>query len=493
MRLFSSFPVVLILAFGTVITCAQSAIDSRETTTRQSLNMKSLLSVPLSKISAVFMRNNALRPSARMNQNYNSAPGAPLVFTSPVFNQSISDTATLVQTSTAQGDPYVTPVTRIVSSDSGVNDTAPLYTYHNCNYTAANSAAPCVGAFMVSQNNPGDLHNGVWGINPIAIQRHGSVNSLTYGVEANVFNETGIDPGPPSSPSRAMSQIFGIAATINGNLAGTTHGTSAFLVTDENSGSYWYDGLWVERAIYAALEAGPVGGGSDLQWSVVSNPAGSAWPQHNFASIPQADIESWWDGHGSVLEVLKRQFVPSAGPHPIGCYNYTFSTTLRQQFCDDGSSVFLPAPGAAAIRITPDANGETSAAVSVTNADNNTYAFLVEKNGATTIRNSLTVTSAARADSFQIGANTVLSSGLNGYHGSGAKVQISDGSGTKGDLPKYDPSGNITDSGVSATRVLVASPKAKAGHVACIKSIGPPIQIGSCSTQPDATGACSCS
>ena len=113
-----------------------------------------------------------------------------------------------MQTSTAQGDPYVTPVTRIVSSDAGVNDTAPLYTYHNCDYTVASSAAPCVGAFMVSQNNPGDLHNGVWGINPIAIQRHGSANSLTYGVEANIFNETGLDPGPPASPSRAMSQIF---------------------------------------------------------------------------------------------------------------------------------------------------------------------------------------------------------------------------------------------------------------------------------------------
>ena len=159
-----------------------------------------------------------------------------------------------------------------------------------------------------------------------------------------------------------MSQVFGIAATIAGNHPGITHGTSAFLVTDENSGSYWYDGLWVERAIYAALEAGPVGGGSDLQWSVVSNATGSASPQRNFASIPQADIASSWNGHGSVLEVLKRQFVPSSAAHPAGCYDYTFSTALRQQFCDDGSNVFLPASNAAAIRITPDANGETAAA-----------------------------------------------------------------------------------------------------------------------------------
>ncbi len=484
-------PFAIVLSLSATFACSQSPPDPHNIT-HQDLSLKSLLTAPVSKLSEVFTRNNALRPGSRMNQNYTSAPAAPLVFTSPAFNQSIFDTATLVQTSTAQGDPYVTPVTRIVSSDAGVNDTAPLYTYHNCNYTAASSAAPCVGAFLIAQNNPGDLHNGVWGINPIAIQRHGSANSLTYGVEANIFNETGLDPGPPGRSTSATSQIFGVAATIAGNRPGITQGTSAFLATDENSGSYWYDGLWVERAIYAALEAGPVGGGSDLQWSVVSNAIGRAGPHANFASIPQADIESWWDGHASVLEVFKRQFTPMQGARPIGCYNYTFSTALRQQFCDDGSNVFLPASNADAIRITPDANGETGAAVSVTNAANNAYAFLVQKNGATTIDNSLTVTNSARAASFQVGANTVLSSGLNGYHGSGAKVQISDGSGTTGNLPQYDSSGNVTDSGVPAAQLPVASPKASAGHVACIKSVGPPVQIGSCSTRPDSTGACSC-
>jgi hypothetical protein len=391
-----------------------------------------------------------------------------------------------------QSGPYVTPVTRIVSSDFGVNDAAPFYAYHNCNYTAGTSAAPCVGAFMVSQNNPGDMHNGVWGINPIAIQRHGSTSSLTYGVEANVFNHTGLDPGPPARPSSVMSQIFGIAATIDGNAAGVTHGTSAFLVTDENRGSYWYDGLWVERAIYAALEAGPVSGGSDLRWSVVSNPIGRAASEHNFSSIPQADIESWWNGHTSVLEVLKRQLMPNSGPNPTGCYNYTFSTALRQQFCDDGSNVFLPGSKAIAVRITPDANGESSAAVSVTNAANDAYTFLVQKNGATIIHNSLTVTSPIRGASFQVGEHTVLSSSLNGYRGSGSKVQISDGTGARGNLPKYDSTGNVTDSGVPAAEVPVASPKIAAGHVACIKSVGPPVQIGSCSTQPDGAGACSC-
>ncbi|HMG87375.1 MAG TPA: hypothetical protein VK574_16705 [Terracidiphilus sp.] len=482
-------PFAIFLALSATLACAQSPPDPHNATY---LNLRSLFTAPVSKLSEIFARNNALQPNSRVNQNYVSAPATPLIFTSPVFNQSISDTATRVQTSTAQGDPYVTPVTRIISSDAGVNDTAPLYTYHNCNYTAAASAAPCVGAFLVAQNNPGDLHNGVWGINPIAIQRHGSANSLTYGVEANIFNETGLDPGPPGKASAATSQIFGIAATIAGNRPGVTQGTSAFLATDENSGSYWYDGLWVERAIYAALEAGPVGGGSDLQWSVVSNAIGRAGPRSNFPSIPQADIESWWDGHASVLEVFKRQFMPSEGARPVGCYNYTFSTALRQQFCDDGSNVFLPAPNAAAIRITPDANGEAGAAVSVTNAANNAYTFLVQKNGATTIDNALTVTSTARAASFQVGRHTVLSSSLDGYHGAGPRVQISDGTGTTGNLPQYDSSGNVTDSGVSAAQLPVASSHAAVGHVACIEAIGPPVQIGSCSTRPDSTGACSC-
>ena len=491
MRLFPHYAAAFFFILGPIFASPQSPPEPQNTT-HTNLNLKTIFTAPVSRLTEFFTRNNALHPNARLNQNYIAAQKAPLAWASPVFNQSVADAATHVQTSTAQGDPYVTPITRIVSSDYGINDTAPLYTYHNCNYTAASSQAPCVGAFMVSQNNPGDLHNGVWGINPIAIQRHGSANSLTYGVEANIFNETGLDPGPPGKPSASMSQIFGIAATIAGNRSGVTHGTSAFLVTDENSGSYWYDGLWVERAMYAALEAGPLGGGSDLQWSVVSNPAGSAGPRSNFASIPQADIESWWNGHASVLEVLKRQFIPSAGPHPIGCYDYTFSSALRQQFCDDGSNVFLPAPDAAAIRITPDANGENSAAVSVTNAANNAFAFLVQKNGATIIHNSLTVTSPVQAASFQIGSNTVLSSGLNGDHGSGSKVQISDGTGAAGDLSKFDSTGNVTDSGVSAAQVPVASPKAKTGHVACIKALGPPVQIGSCSNKPDATGACSC-
>jgi hypothetical protein len=72
----------------------------------------------------------------------------------------------------------------------------------------------------------------------------------------------------------------------------------------------------------------------------------------------------------------------------------------------------------------------------VTNAANNAYTFLVQKNGATTIDNSLTVNSTARAASFEVGMHTVLPSSLEGYHGSGDSVQISDGTGTSGNLPK---------------------------------------------------------
>ena len=427
-----------------------------------------------------------------MNQNYTSAPATPLIFTSPVFNQSISDTATLVQTSTAQGDPYVTPVTRIVSSDAGVNDTAPLYTYHNCNYTAANSAAPCVGAFMVSQNNPGDLHNGVWGINPIAIQRHGSTNSLTYGVEANIFNETGLDPGPPGKASPATSQIFGIAATIAGNATGVTHGTSAFLATDENSGSYWYDGLWVERAIYAALEAGPVGGGSDLQWSVVSNAIGRAGPHANFPSIPQADIESWWDGHASVLEVFKRQFMPTRRA-PLGCYNYTFSTALRQQFCDDGSNVFLPASER---RCHPHHSRcqWRSRRRGLRHQRSQQRLYLPRPEKRRHHHRQLAHRQQHRAGRFLPGG-TAYSSPSEPRWLPRLRAQRSD---QRWHRNRAETCPNTIPQATSPTAVspplnfpsLLRKPPQDTSPAS--RPLGPPVQIGSCSTRPDATGACSC-
>lgn len=356
----------------TPVSCAATPPNPQDAT-YNNLTINDLLNA------ANLVVNGDFNDNQKINQSYTSTTGNPIEYTSPVWNNSIADHATVQQTSTAQGDQYVTPVHRIVSSDFGINDTAPLYTYHNCDFTGSNSPAPCVGAFFVAQNNTADLHNGLWGINPLAIQYVPGSRSLTYGVETNVFNQTGVDPGSPSTPTGLTAPLFGVAATIGG----TGNGTAAFLATDTNLGHYWYDGLWVERAVYAALEAGPVTGGSGLQYSVVSNPEGQAQTGTNYPAIPQVDLVNDWNGIGSYLETMTRQFVPNTGSNPVNCYNFTFSSNLRHQFCDDGTMVLFPAsPFTGGIRITPDADGENNYAIAVTDHANTTTPFYVLKNGS---------------------------------------------------------------------------------------------------------------
>src|SRR5579859_1686964 len=92
MRLFSHLSAALILIAG-VSQASSQATPDHHTTTRQTLDFKTILTLPASKLSQIFMRNNALRPNSRLNQNFMSAPAAPLAFTSPVFNQSVADSA----------------------------------------------------------------------------------------------------------------------------------------------------------------------------------------------------------------------------------------------------------------------------------------------------------------------------------------------------------------------------------------------------------------
>jgi hypothetical protein len=49
---------------------------------------------------------------------------------------------------------------------------------------------------------------------------------------------------------------------------------------------------------------------------------------------------------------------------------------------------------------------------------------------------------------------TILPSTLNGVHGNAAKVQLSDNSGTGGDLASFDANGNVTDSNLVAANVV---------------------------------------
>ena len=147
---------------------------------------------------------------------------------------------------------------------------------------------------------------------------------------------------------------------MSGNASGITHGTSAFLVTDENSGSYWYDGLWVERAIYAALEAGPIGGGSDLQWSVVSNATGSAGPHEQ---LPQHSAGRCRRPAGTVTyRCSKSSSVSSCQPQariPPAATTTRFRPPFASNSAMTEAMSSCPASNAAAIRITPDANGES--------------------------------------------------------------------------------------------------------------------------------------
>ena len=89
-----------------------------------------------------------------------------------------------------------------------------------------------------------------------------------------------------------------------------------------------------------------------------------------------------------------------------------------------------------------------------------------------------------------IGANTILPTTLTGDHGTGVKVQLSDGAGTSGNLAKYAADGSVTD-GPSVNSLATAS-SPTANHAACIKSAGPPVLVGYCSTVVASDGTCTC-
>lgn len=356
------------------IACGQSPPNPMDATFNNVVVNQNLSVNILNLTGNLFQWNN------RLGQSYSNVSSSWLTFTNPVFNQSVVDNTTTAEFSGAQGDGYVTPINRVVSSDDGVNDTAPAYYWHNCNYQLALTSAPCVGMFSISQDNPNDLHSGVWGANILAIQYRAASFSPTYGLELNVFNETNTDPGSPDNPNGSMAPIFGYASTMGG--VSGSNGTAAFFATDTNLGSYWWDGLYVQRAKYAALEAGPVAGGSGLQYSVVSNPEGQASSGTNFPSVPQYDLVNDWNGTGSYLEGLTRQFVPRAGNNPINCYTYTFSTNVRHELCDDGELIVHVGQFQNAIRVTPDVDADSSLAFQVTNHANSTNLAYITKMGA---------------------------------------------------------------------------------------------------------------
>jgi len=90
---------------------------------------------------------------------------------------------------------------------------------------------------------------------------------------------------------------------------------------------------------------------------------------------------------------------------------------------------------------------------------------------------------------LMLNGTLVLPGTLTGAHGSGTMLQTSDASGPSGDLPMYGPDGRLTDSGFGRTSYPIKSGTASSPHVACWLNGS---TLGQCTTQPDASGNCTC-
>lgn len=94
------------------------------------------------------------------------------------------------------------------------------------------------------------------------------------------------------------------------------------------------------------------------------------------------------------------------------------------------------------------------------------------------------------AGNIKTNGHTVIPSAVVNSLGSGPDLQINDGTFTNGNLTSFDSSGDTHDSGRVASQVGTYSGSVTA-HAACIKSVSPTV-MGTCSTQPDTGGACTC-
>jgi hypothetical protein len=103
---------------------------------------------------------------------------------------------------------------------------------------------------------------------------------------------------------------------------------------------------------------------------------------------------------------------------------------------------------------------------------------------------SITRAGIASFSALNIGTNLVLPSNLTGPHGNSTRVQLSDGTGTSGNLAKFAADGSVTDGMAADSIATTNSPTV--GHAACIKRAGPPVVIGYCSTVVDSRGNCTC-
>jgi hypothetical protein len=88
------------------------------------------------------------------------------------------------------------------------------------------------------------------------------------------------------------------------------------------------------------------------------------------------------------------------------------------------------------------------------------------------------------------GGITLTGTKLTGDQGAGALLQHSTGSPTNGAYVQYDSTGNAVSGPAGSAVPQVGTPTVN--QAACIKSAGPPVVIGYCSTVVGAGGSCTC-
>lgn len=135
--------------------------------------------------------------------------------------------------------------------------------------------------------------------------------------------------------------------------------------------------------------------------------------------------------------------------------------------------------------IAPDNKRTTSQLYNITSGTTPNLTILT----STVVNLTSTLVNLNTANGLMLNGNLVLPSSLAGTHGTGSELQTSDSSGPNGDLPMYGPDGSLTDSGYGRGSYPTKSGSGQPPHVACWLN---GTMLGQCTTQPDATGSCTC-
>lgn len=300
-------------------------------------------------------------------------------------------------------------------------------------------------------------------------------NHLAWSLEVNAFNDNH-DPFPVTPTiGQNVAPFWGITSTSDG-----TFPLSAAYFAD--SGPY-YEGYLCQDPLDACFVAGypQVGNGTLLGHGFVARPRQVATNGTNYGSMDLQFVDSTFDVTSNYRERgISFAYIPISnaadadGELQITTPMATGFLTDSMQFILPSGSAALPTygfsgpPGSGMFRDS--SGGIHFAAGSADRAQ-------IDSNGVTTTQ-------------YNIGVNTVIGPTVTGPHGTGVKLQMSDNTGTSGNLAQFDSGGNVTNGPTAAAVPQVGTPTV--GHAACIKAAGPPVVIGFCSTTVDASGLCTC-